>query len=130
MQWAGLVSNGRWPFLLGAVVAVSACAVEAERDRPHELSQRTGLDCGSICPTNTRAINLSTLELIEQGGFVYAKEGCEATCVPEQRCVLPFVPLVTSGAFECAPIDGFAEYPQAQDVDFGFAATWPPVCQP
>ncbi|OGR08243.1 MAG: hypothetical protein A2341_19695 [Deltaproteobacteria bacterium RIFOXYB12_FULL_58_9] len=84
----------------------------------------------NVCPQNTSRVVLTTVEAVLQGAFVYTKESCQATCMPQQRCILPFVPAVTNDVFTCTALEGFGQFPSVDDTDLSFAERYPPACFP
>lgn len=96
----------------------------------HASAEAETPECGNVCPSGTRSADISTVELVEQGGFVVTTAGCEASCIPEISCKLPFVPAVTVDGFNCVPLEGFGSTPPAEEVDFSWTAGYGAECPP
>lgn len=87
------------------------------------LAGCNGADCSDACPDGTRRASFDET-LAASGQQFYVYQTCETLCETIQPCVPPNIPTVTADAYRCAPLEGFADIPPADDIDFSFVDDW------
>ncbi len=77
--------------------------------------------CDAVCPDGTQQAEYSSLEILTTEAFYTLDGECQSVCEPIAPCVWPNVPVISANAYGCMPLEGFVDFPETSQVDFGWA---------
>ena len=90
---------------------------------PALVSCSGAADCADACPAGTRQASFDITAAVSGQQF-YVEASCETVCETVQPCLPPNVPSISADTYRCAPLEGFADIPPADEIDFSYADGW------